>query len=351
MRFLDCARLVLLALVCLTCLSTASCAATEASLEDTAARWAISAHRHVVFRSFRRPGSDPAPIAADCARCHSSTGYLDFLGADGSTPGKVDQATHVAGTIQCQVCHNRVSRSKDTAVMPSGMVLDGLGRNADCFECHQGRTSRLQVEEAVAGVGADVAQAGLKLPTLHNRAAGPTSFGMRAQSGYEYPGLSYVARYRHVNELDTCITCHDPHSLDVDPIRCIACHLEVSTRADLRAIRTTNVDYDGDGDTSEGIAAEIESLQGYLLRTMQVYASVTEGCEPLGYAAGFENDQGKPYATWTPRLLKAAYNYHYTMVESGNYAHNARYAIQLLYDSLNDLGASTAGLPRPEVNP
>ena len=43
------------------------------------------------------------------------------------------------------------------------------------------------------------------------------------------------------------------------------------------------------------------------------------------------------YNAWTPRLLKAAYNYQFVTKEPGAYAHNAPYALQILYDSLSDL--------------
>jgi hypothetical protein len=44
------------------------------------------------------------------------------------------------------------------------------------------------------------------------------------------------------------------------------------------------------------------------------------------------------YTTWTPRLLRTAYNYHFSRRDPGNYAHNGPYVLQLLYDSLDDLG-------------
>jgi hypothetical protein len=47
----------------------------------------------------------------------------------------------------------------------------------------------------------------------------------------------------------------------------------------------------------------------------------------------------KRYASWTPRLLKAAYNYQLVTKDPGAYAHNPVYAMQLLYDSLESLSA------------
>ena len=43
------------------------------------------------------------------------------------------------------------------------------------------------------------------------------------------------------------------------------------------------------------------------------------------------------YQSWTPRLLKAAYNYQISRKDPGGYVHNPRYVLQLLHDSLTDL--------------
>lgn len=57
------------------------------------------------------------------------------------------------------------------------------------------------------------------------------------------------------------------------------------------------------------------------------------------------------YAKWTPRLLKAAYNYQFVAKDAGVYTHNPAYAMQLLYDSLESLSAkvdvSMSALRRP----
>lgn len=44
------------------------------------------------------------------------------------------------------------------------------------------------------------------------------------------------------------------------------------------------------------------------------------------------------YNAWTPRLLKAAYNYQFVRKDPGAFAHNSIYMLQLLHDSLTDLG-------------
>jgi len=44
------------------------------------------------------------------------------------------------------------------------------------------------------------------------------------------------------------------------------------------------------------------------------------------------------FNAWTPRLLRAAYNYQYSTKDPGAFAHNGLYIIQVLYDTLADLG-------------
>lgn len=57
------------------------------------------------------------------------------------------------------------------------------------------------------------------------------------------------------------------------------------------------------------------------------------------------------YQSRTPRLLKAAYNFQLVAKDGAACVHDPPYAIQLLQDSLADLGEpaefDTAGLARP----
>ena len=47
--------------------------------------------------------------------------------------------------------------------------------------------------------------------------------------------------------------------------------------------------------------------------------------------------QSVAYNAWTPRSLRAAYNWKLVTADPGNYAHNPHYALELLYDSIEDL--------------
>jgi hypothetical protein len=110
-------------------------------------------------------------------------------------------------------------------------------------------------------------------------------------------------------------------------------------------------DYDGDG-ADEGVAGEVETIHEALYAAIQTYAAETVGT-PIEYNAHaypywFDAD-GERYVTWTPRLLRAAYNYQYAAKDPGAYAHNGEYIIQVLYDSLADVGGDTSAMTRPEV--
>ena len=104
-------------------------------------------------------------------------------------------------------------------------------------------------------------------------------------------------------------------------------------------------------DTDEGIAGEVETIHEALYAAIQDYAANVIGT-PIEYNAHaypywFTAD-GERYGNWTPRLLQAAYNYQYGAKDPGAFAHNGKYIVQVLYDSLADVGGDTSGMTRPE---
>ena len=55
-------------------------------------------------------------------------------------------------------------------------------------------------------------------------------------------------------------------------------------------------------------------------------------------AVDMAEDRPVAYGAWTPRSLRAAFNWKLVTADPGNYAHNPHYALELLYDSIADLG-------------
>jgi hypothetical protein len=333
----------------LLALGSTACNTAKASEEEIEARWQTSAHADSESRSFTRwNDEDPPEIPERCAKCHSTHGYRDFLGLEGATAGQVNKPAPVGTTIECEACHNKVAGNKTGAMMPSGMELSGLTQEANCMECHQGRASGVQVNEAIAGLPLDKVNTELSLPNIHNNPAGPILFGTQAHGGFEYEGRDYLDRYLHVIQFETCQQCHDAHSLGIKVEQCSACHRGANSVKALANIRTSNIDYDGDGNIAEGMAGEIATMQDRLLLAMKAYAALAEGVDDIEYDGGFIDANGEKDSTWTPRLLKAAHNFRMAALDPGSYAHNGRYIIQLHYDSLADLDANIFGMIRPE---
>jgi hypothetical protein len=214
----------------------------------------------------------------------------------------------------------------------------------------------VSVENAIteAGVDEDEVSEDLGFINIHYYAATATKYGTLTKGGYEYEGKSYDGRFDHVEGFQTCINCHEPHTQQVKVEACMECHEGVESVEDLKNVRMNGslVDYDGDGDLEEGIAFEIAGLQELLYQAIQAYGTDVNGA-PIVYDAHaypyFFNDDGNgevddgeavfpnAYASWTPRLLKAAYNYQVSQKDPGAFAHGGKYIIQLLYDSIEDL--------------
>lgn len=322
--------------------------------------WVESGHADSEAEAFNHWNEDdPAEVSTRCAKCHSTYGYLDFLGEDGTEAGTVDNAAEIGSVVTCAACHNESAASMTSVVFPSGVEITGLGSEARCMQCHQGRASAASVNGDLEELGLtedlDTPNEELGFINMHYFAAGATMYGSEVQGGYEYAGKSYDVKFAHVDGYDTCVDCHNTHSLEVKVAECTTCHTDVSSQEDLVNIRMKGslADFDGDGDVSEGVYFEIEGLQAMLYQAIQAYGSEVAGSaivyDSHAYPYFFidTNEDGEPdedeaqyanqYASWTGRLVQATFNYQVSMKDPGAFAHGGKYIIQLLYDSIEDL--------------
>ena len=342
--------------------------ASEVTVWDVSEEWSSSAHADRTAESFVHwDEEDPPSIPPGCAMCHSYYGFADFLGADGSVAGVVDTEAKAGSVLFCTTCHNEVAPAYRTVNFPSGAQVETQGFEALCMTCHHGRESTVGLDAATAGEPVDEPIENQGFVNPHYFVAAATQAGGEAQGGYQYEGRTYVPRFEHAETMDTCTDCHNPHSLRIDPQTCSPCHANVVGYADLGGVRQSDPDYDGDGDTTEGIVFEIQALHAGLYDAIRDYAATVLG-EPIAYhpeqypyffvdsdddgkAGGEEAVFPNRYVFWSPRLLRAAYNYQFVAKDPGGFVHGPQYQLQLLYDSLQDLGervsVEMAGLVRP----
>jgi len=337
--------------------------AQDYDLSDITEAWLTGPHGDYRSPSYTH-WNEEGEVPPACAACHSETGFLDWLGADGTAALSVEHPATINTAIGCVSCHVGEAEALDAVPFPSGITLTGLGPSATCTVCHQGRTHSGTVETAIADLEADTVSETLGFINVHYGVAAGVAAGSVAQTGYHYADQNYVGSFLHVPGASACVDCHEPHSTEVATEGCVACHQGVD---DITEIRTRHADFDGDGRTDGGIREEIAGLHAMLGQAIGVYARDVAGT-PIGYASGsfpyfFTDSDGdgtisedeavfpNRYATWTPRLLQAAYNYQVVAKDGGAWVHNPAYALQLLHDSLLSLSeqveVDTARLVRP----
>ena len=333
--------------------------------------WLGSAHANAKAMAYTHWTT--GKVDAACARCHTPAGFTEYISTGKVAAPIVAQPGHV---LTCVGCHNDAATALSQVTFPSGAVVTGLGPEARCMTCHQGLQSTVSVNTyitdtfKVTDYDAIVAPIvtkgvtntfGFAAVNPHYLAAAATQYGDIAKGGYEYDGKAYDVKFDHVLGINTCVACHDQHSLEVRLDVCKTCHNngKTMTVADLQNIRepSMGVDYNGNGDVTEGIALEVKGLQDTLYKSIQAYA-VDVGKTPIVYdpasypyyfVAGADGKAVKnakgaatAYNKCTARLLQAAYNYQFTTKDPGSFAHNPKYTIELLYDSIADLNTKLA---------
>jgi hypothetical protein len=232
-----------------------------------------------------------------------------------------------------------------------------------CMQCHQGRQSTVSVNSAIGDAAPDTVVEGLSFRNPHYFGAGATLFGTEAKGAYEYDGQTYLGHHPHLDAGQSCVTCHNAHELGINTQLCAGCHGGAN---DPETIRMAPTDWDGDADTTEGMAGEVASVGEKLYAAIQVYAADTVGTSIVydahtnpyyfidtnadGVTDEDEVNGDNRYTAWTPRLLQAAYNYQWFQKDPGAFTHNGKYILQVMYDSLSDIGGDVTGLTRP-ANP
>ena len=367
-------------------------------------QWSMSGHADESSEAFRHWDAEDDPnatISTSCARCHSTQGAEEFFNTGGVEGEYI--ATEVKG-IECTVCHSDpnsgAKRNLTSVTFPSGITIgssdsealrqakaasiapeitaEDLGNGVICMQCHQGRESNERIESDVAAAIAaggsdfddDTISRSLRFRNVHYAQAGATNLGTIVMGGAQYPGKTYDAQFAHVDGYNDCTTCHDPHTLEVRLDNCATCHTDPGNTSywggieDPKNIRYLGscVDYDGDGNKTEGIYYEIDTLLHTLWDKISEYAEKVAG-QAIAHGDGYpyffndtngngiadasEQDRANGFASYTVRLTRAIYNYQFASKDHGGYAHGGKYIIQLLYDGIEDLNEGL-GLAAPE---
>ncbi|MCB9883788.1 MAG: chitobiase/beta-hexosaminidase C-terminal domain-containing protein [Planctomycetes bacterium] len=312
-----------------------------------AQQWAASGHGDITAEPWRHWDGD-TEVSTSCAKCHGEGGLKDY-GEDGT----VDNPGGLPLGLACSDCHTAPPNtlyddlvtypSMDPIAFPSADSVSLWGDSNLCMACHQGRSSAVQVDEAIAATPGGP----YNFINIHYYAAAATFFGTETQGGYQFTGADYVGRNvfgSHPPELQTCVGCHmrgnnKDHHFMPEVADCTGCHAGAS--------------FETLGGSPADNYTAITTGHAELLAAIQAYATNTIGTS-IAYNAGaypyfFVDDNGNGvadanettrYTFFDATLLKAAYNYQMVAKDPGGYIHNGVYIRQLIDDSITAVGGT-----------
>jgi hypothetical protein len=185
----------------------------------------------------------------------------------------------------------------------------------------------------------------------HYFGAAATMFGTDVKVWYEYAGKTYAGTFAHsASGKVSCTICHDPkaskHTFEApDPTVtagtvCTTCH--------------TNPTYVAFGAPPDATLAthkaNIAQLSADLKAAMRAYTianGMTQVCYDGAANPYFFTESATPGVCTTTqykfntKLMRAAYNYQWSQKEPNAWVHNYKYAAQVLFDAISELGGTT----------
>ena len=317
---------------------------------------------------------------AECTTCHNPH---QEIATKTNALGDVTTTKHVRLPEALSFNTSLDSVNRVFTFLDGSDIPETIGNSIICVFCHQGRSSGLVLNTNKFGLAAD--DSGRRFENDHYLAAGAMLWG---RNGYEYANRSYTRDFPHNTDTinGNCTGCHMANSNtgtegghtwkmvsdagveNVDACNVSGCHGTPGVTLPVTDFRTFNpngADYDGDG-IVDGVAQEIG---GFVLNAN---GAPTDGLLGALHAAmvsrGFlYNANSYPYFfkadgspttpdDWTNENLAAAFNLNMVFktvkqfsplpaggFEGGTNVHNPPYTVQILVDSLQSLGAATAG--------
>ena len=271
----------------------------------------------------------PAP-ANDCAKCHSSQGFLDF-NADGTFNTAYSSTMQYKDVQQpnCYTCHETHKNFDETDwdLTYDGthnLLLDNTAFNKGsgnlCSKCHQARA----VSPMPVVGGADVALTSTRWGTHH----GPVANVLTGTGLYKTVGSATYPTTAPHYAADACVTCHmansygdlgGGHTMNIEYDvhgtatlnleGCVACH------ADLTALKTKITTLQAD------VTAKLATLEGLLI-TANIY-NPTTGLNKTG--------------SFTANVAGAFLNYQSLKEDRSFGVHNPAYTKALLDNSIQAL--------------
>lgn len=360
-----------------------------------------SGHFDTSAEAYRRWDEDTDHLVDPaCARCHSTMGFLFrvMYGINPTLPaplssGMICETCHATGANFSPINGTPERRYVGTVNFPypstatssqisAVTITNGAAGTDDqddsylCMTCHQGRESTLTVD---AFNPSPTATFTLSFRNVHYLPAGGTQYGNRAAVAYQYAGQSYAPPWNHgttysgaypqpANRRARCAFCHmQSGSHSFEPLittECIDCHGDVTIDTITPAFRPED---NWDNNTATKPKAEVAVFAERLYAAIQAYcaAAADSAMPPTGASYTAYNGVSYPYwfkdsnkngvidtgetsaMRFDSKSLRAAFNYQFYQKEPGAWAHNNAYIVQVLYDSIEDLGGDLTGLTRP----
>lgn len=194
-------------------------------------------------RGTNTPGATPAnSFGADCVRCHTATGYINYLTNKSIAPFGGASKTDGKEVLACNACHTDYSY----AIRQAGAVTafynkstvskfririsvtyPDIGESNLCLNCHVGReTGKIikELSDPTLNANKTITPGGsynfknASFENSHYLTAGATVFktsGFEFYSSYRYDNPSFyahdkigVGNYQNTGSSGPCITCH-----------------------------------------------------------------------------------------------------------------------------------------------
>lgn len=359
-------------------------------------QWAESGHGDVnatpwTDRDFKTTGHNGNPAistASDCVRCHTTTGYINYVTSNFANVRPWGVASDkTKEVLQCNACHDKsydFSSRRSVAAVTGfynysaaapinkrlvNFPFPDVKTSNICMACHTGRESGRTIQ----AIAPFANFSSLSFVNSHYLTAGATVF---KASGYEYAGQDYTNPLAYIHD-QIGLTALVPTVLTGSEGPCASCHMDTAGGSGFDRHTFLPVTKLGDpARINDNITAIVTPLcvnchagaftpdtaGGTNLQTFKTgYNAALAALAEALKQKGFEFQGGYPYFSgknWAKpygkangaNTMGAAFNFNVLRHDYGGFAHNDVYVKRLIIDSIDFIvnGAVTPA-PGPAV--